>query len=265
MKRIGFFLFNAENLGKSLARMGSTAIVLPGDIISADQLPTSAKRKIGRGIQQETGSDIFISSIGGLLEVDFRKKNAYVLTPDARYLPKAGDLVIAQVRQATADFFHLHINAHSPQAFLPSLAFEGASRKTRPQLKNGDVVYAKVVFAQKGMEVELTCVNPSTGKSEPDGLGKLSGGMIFDVSPGLADRLLRKQGVTALDELGSKLQGGFEIAVGRNGKVWVDCPESGVKGIVAVGKCLQEMDDYELTQKEQKKLVTKIITDLERG
>lgn len=245
--------------------MGSTAIVLPGDLISADQLPTSAKRKIGRGLQPIIGSEDFTSTIAGLLEVDIRKKSAYVSTPDARYIPKAGDLVIAQFRQSSADFFHLHINSHSPQAFLPQLAFEGATKKTRPQLKPGDVVYAKVVSAQKNMDIELTCVNPSTGKSEPDGLGMLKGGMVFEVSPGLSDRLLKKEGVTALDELGSKLQGGFEIAVGKNGKVWVDCPDSGVRGIVAVGKCLQEMDESELNQKEQKKLVTKIITDLERG
>lgn len=245
--------------------MATTQILLPGDRILANQIPTSQKRKIGHGLQQDTSNETFVSTVGGLLEVDFRKKSAQITNPDARYTPKAGDLVIAQVRASTMDFFHLYINPHSPQAILPQLAFEGATKKTRPQLKANDLVYAKVVVAQKNMEIELSCVNPSTGKAEPDGLGPLTGGMVFDVSPGLADRLLKKQAVMALDELGSKLQGGFEIAVGRNGKVWVNCPDAGVKGICAVGRCLREMDENELRENEQKKLVKRVMSELERG
>ncbi|OAP54256.1 hypothetical protein AYL99_11357 [Fonsecaea erecta] len=240
------------------------SVLLPGDLVPTSQIPTSQKRKIGHGLQPETDTD-FVATIGGLLEIDYRKKTAQISTPDARYIPKAGDLVIAQVRISTADFFQVYINAYSPQAFLPQLAFEGASKKTRPQLKTNDLVYAKVVSAQKNMEIELSCVNPSTGKAEPDGLGPLNGGMVFDVSPGLAERLLKKQSVVALEELGSRLPGGFEIAVGKNGKVWVDCPGADVKGICAVGRCLREMDENELKEREQKKLVNRIIAELERG
>jgi exosome complex component RRP40 len=245
--------------------MAALEVFLPGDRISASQIPTSQKRKIGYGLKQEPNTGDFTATIGGLLDVDYRKKTAQIATPDGRYIPKAGDLVIAQVRMSAAESFHLHINAYSPQAILPQLAFEGATKKTRPQLKSNDLVYAKVVSAQKNMEIELSCVNPATGKAEPDGLGPLNGGMVFEVSPGLAERLLKKQGVAALEELGSRLHGGFEIAVGKNGKVWVDCPEAGVKGVCAVGRCLREMDEKELKEKEQKKLVNRIMTELERG
>jgi exosome complex component RRP40 len=245
--------------------MAAIEVILPGDRIPANQVPTSQKRKIGHGLKHEQETNDFMATIGGLLDVDYRKKTAQIATPDARYMPKAGDLVIAQVRLGTADFFYLNINPYSHQAILPSLAFEGATKKTRPQLKGNDLVYAKIVSAQKNVDVELSCVNPSTGKAEPDGLGPLTGGMVFDVSPGLAERLSKKQGVAALEELGSRLQGGFEIAVGKNGKVWVDCPEAGVRGVCAVGRCLKELDENELKEKEQKKLVNRILTDLERG
>lgn len=115
------------------------------------------------------------------------------------------------------------------------------------------------------MDVELSCVNPSTGKAEPDGLGPLTGGTVFDVSTGLAGRLLRKEGVVVLEELGEKLQGGFEVAVGRNGRVWVDCPEGRVKAICAVGRCLQETDRSVLTEKEQRKLVTRVVNEMGLG
>lgn len=159
--------------------------------------------------------------------------------------------------------------------FLPQLAFEGASRKTRPQLKNGDVVYARVlsVGVGPGAEIELTCVNPATGKAEPGGLGPLSGGMVFDISVGLAARLMLpggSGGVTVLEDLGKRLesQGGFEIAVGKNGKVWVDSSageEVGVKMIVAVGRCLREVDEKNLAAAEQKKLVSKVLRDMGLG
>ena len=240
--------------------MEGVQILVPGDKIDSDLIPTSQKRKLGPGVYY-AAPDEYLCTVAGPLEVDYRKKAAFISTPNARYVPKAGDLVIAQVRASSTDIFYLHINAHSQQAFLPQLAFEGATKKTRPQLKPNDLVYAKIVSAQKNMEIELSCVNPSTGKAEPDGLGPLNGGMVFDISVGLADRMLKKQEVPFLEELGAKIPGGFEICVGKNGKVWVDCPDAGVKGVCAVGRCLNEVDQGVLQTKEQKRLVNRIINE----
>ncbi|RMZ89842.1 hypothetical protein DV736_g2922, partial [Chaetothyriales sp. CBS 134916] len=250
----------------SLCYMSSPRVFVPGDAVDATLLPNPhQRRKIGHGLQQSSDSDNFVATIAGSLDVDYRKKTALISTPTARYTPHVGDIVIAQVRSSGADMFQLYINSHSQQAFLPHLAFEGATKKTRPQLKANDLVYAKVVFARRGMEVELSCVNPSTGKAEPDGLGPLNGGMVFDVSVGLAERMLKKQNTSFLNELGAKIQGGFEIAVGSNGKVWVDCPGLGVKGVCAVGRCLDTVDGGQLGEKEQKKLVDRVCQGLGIG
>ncbi|RMZ85795.1 hypothetical protein DV737_g494, partial [Chaetothyriales sp. CBS 132003] len=246
--------------------MSSPRVLLPGDAVDAALLPNRhQKRKIGRGLHPAPDSDNYVATIAGPLDVDYRKKTALISTPTARYAPRVGDLVIAQVRSSGADMFQLYINSHSQQAFLPHLAFEGATKKTRPQLKANDLVYAKVIFARRGMEVELSCVNPSTGRAEPDGLGPLNGGMVFDVSLGLAERMLKKQNVSFLEELGAKIQGGFEIAVGSNGKVWVDCPGSRVKGVCAVGRCLEAVDQGQPREKEQKKLVNRVCQGLGIG
>lgn len=245
--------------------MSETIVLLPGDVIEETAVPTSQKRRIGVGFKQDIKTNEFTSTVAGTLDVDFRKKSARVAIPHSRYIPRPGDLVIAQVRSGAQEFFFLYINHYSPQAILPHLAFEGATKKTRPQLKPGDLVYAKVVSANKNMEVEVSCVNPSTGKAEPDGLGPLTGGMLFDVSTGLAERLLKKQGVNVMEELGSRIPGGFEVAVGKNGKVWVDCPEAGAKGILAVGKALTQTDDGNLQEKEQKKIVNRLIHEMGSG
>ena len=65
------------------------------------------------------------------------------------------------------------------------------------------------------MDAELECVSASTGKAE--GLGPLTNGMVVDVSPGMARRLLMAQTknskVVVLEELGAAGLA-FETAVG---------------------------------------------------
>ncbi len=240
-------------------------LVFPGDPILGLTLPASRSLHPASGLYRESASALIISTVAGTLEQNPKKKTAHITAPNARYVPRAGDLVIAQVQRSSMDFFHLSICPHTPQAILPQLAFEGASKKTRPQLKANDLVYAKVLAANKNMEVELTCVNPSTGKSEPEGLGPVNGGMVFDISPGLAARLLSSQNIGIMEELGGRIAGGFEIAVGKNGKVWVDCPESGVKDTCAVGRCLQETDRAKLSENEQQKLVKQVLKEMGLG
>jgi exosome complex component RRP40 len=172
------------------------------------------------------------------------------------------------------------VTPHTAHALLGQLSFEGASKKTRPMLKQGELVYARVlsIGVGAGAEVELTCVNPATGKSDPGGLGPLVGGMVFDVSTGMAARLLRASsssseqsdtidGLAVLFELGKKLEslGGFELAVGRNGKVWVDCSNAGdsaIKATIAIGRCLQTTDEKSLNPADQKKLVTRLLREM---
>lgn len=98
-------------------------------------------------------------------------------------------------------------------------------------------------------------MDPSTGKSE--GLGPLKGGMVFKISLGMARRLLagRKGGVTVLEGLSERM--GFEIAIGRNGFLWVD--GGNVKATLAVGRAVQEVDEQALGEKGQKKIVERVL------
>lgn len=169
--------------------------------------------------------------------------------------------MIGQVHHGAADFYYVQITPHTSNALLPVLAFEMATKKTRPQLANGQLVYARVSLANKHMDAELECVNPATGKA--DGLGPLTGGMLFAVSLGFARRLLMPKsttegGIVVLEELGN-LGLGFEIAVGRNGKVWVNSEV--VKTILIVGRALTETDEERLGADAQRKLVKKLVRE----
>lgn len=94
-------------------------------------------------------------------------------------------------------------------------------------------------------------------------MGELKGGMVFDVSLGMARRLLlNKQkdegGLVVLDDIAEQVA--FEVAVGRNGKVWVKA--AGVKETLLVGKALQDTDREALKIDEQKKLVKRLLRQI---
>ena len=175
----------------------------------------------------------------------------------SQYTPFAGDLVIATVNGSAAENFNCLLTPNTPPATLPHLAFEGATKKTRPQLPPNSLVYCRVASAGKDYPAELTCVDPSTGKSE--GLGPLKGGMLFKISLGMARRLLApKSELPLLDVLGAKV--GFEITVGRNGLLHVD--GGNVKTTLGVGKGIQDVDKDALNENAQRKLAADILKTL---
>ena len=169
--------------------------------------------------------------------------------------------MIAAVHHSSPDFYHCAITPHTSLATLPQLSFPSATKKTRSLLASGSVVYARVSLANKHMDPELECVNPSTGKA--DGLGELKGGMVFDISLGMARRLMMPDpaaqgGLVVLEELAERLP--FETAVGRNGRIWVDAGD--VAKTLAVGKAILDVDGQGKGVDEQRKLAKKILSGL---
>ncbi|KAF2007521.1 exosome complex exonuclease-like protein Rrp40 [Amniculicola lignicola CBS 123094] len=236
----------------------TATIVLPGDLIPQDALPAPQNKKkvlkLGPGLRQ-TPPTIISASIAGALVADARKGSAWIETNSGRYTPTANDLVIATIASSAGESFNCTLTPHTPTALLPHLSFEGATRKTRPILVPNSLVYARILTASTQVSPELTCVDASTGKS--DGLGQLKGGMVFGVSLGMARRMLdrRNGGVVVLEGLSEKM--GFEVAVGRNGVVWVDANEVGKT--LAVGRAVQEVDELGLGEKAQRKLVERVL------
>lgn len=132
-----------------------------------------------------------------------------------RYVPNRGENVIGIVTQKSGDLFKVDIGA-SEQATLSYLAFEGATKKNRPDVQIGDVVYAKLLVASKDMEPELVCVD-SQGKENE--LGVLSSdGMMFTCSLNLVRKLLNPE--CPLFRLLGRNQA-YELAAGLNGRIWI--------------------------------------------
>ena len=86
---------------------------------------------------------MLISKNGILLK---RKPNIfYVDSYQKRYIPAKGDSVVGIVQSKTLDYFWVDINA-SETAALSYLAFEGATKKNRPEVSVGDTVYCKFIL-----------------------------------------------------------------------------------------------------------------------
>lgn len=92
-------------------------------------------------------------------------------------------------------------------------------------------------------------------------MGPLTGGMVFDVSAGFARRLMlggKKGGVVILDVVGEKVK--FEVAVGRNGRVWVD--SGSVRETVAIGRLLVRADEEGWEEERQRGEVKKALREV---
>jgi exosome complex component RRP40 len=239
--------------------MSQTTILLPGEPVPTDALPTSKKGTLtlGPGLRHIPPTSITATTLGSV-SVDNKKSAVWLEGTNGRYQPSTGDLVIAQVHHSSTDVFHCALTPQTPHALLGQLAFEGASKKTRPQLVSGDLVYARVSRAVKGEDVELEGFNSATGKSE--GMGQLKGGMVFEVSPAFARRLMmgKKGGVMILEGVGEKIR--FEVAVGRNGRVWVD--SGNVKTTASIGKLLTDSDEKSWSEEDQEKALKKALKDM---
>lgn len=86
---------------------------------------------------------VLISKNGILLK---RKPNIfYVDSYQKRYIPAKGDSVVGIVQSKTLDYFWVDINA-SETAALSYMAFEGATKKNRPEVSVGDTVYCKLLL-----------------------------------------------------------------------------------------------------------------------
>ncbi|XP_074306736.1 uncharacterized protein LOC141641982 [Silene latifolia] len=220
--------------------------VVPGDVVLDLSTLTTQTIKLGTGLRQD-GDAISVIKAGKLR---FEKPNKYwVEGSHKRYVPCVEDHVLGIVLDCRADNFLVDIKGPT-LAFLPVLAFEGVIRKNIPKFEFGTLLYARVVKANAGMNPELSCIDASGKAAE---FGPLTDGFMFETSTGLSRMLLSSPPCPLLEGLGKKLS--FEIAVGLNGRVWVNA-ESPAKVILV---CNAIMKSGSSSPGEQKVYVEKLL------
>ena len=202
--------------------------VLPGDDVSA--LITNAKSvgpldavpeiSLGNGLRQMKDRVIVLRN--GQLR--HRPPSHYFVEesyPNKLYIPKQHDQVIGIIEDRGSEFYRINIFSGS-LANLSRLAFEGASKRNRPELNKGDLIYTQVELVNKDVDVELTCISKSGQKKDWNSgeavYGELKEGLIVQLPIGSVESLLRPDNLV-VNALGEHLS--FEIAIGMNGILWV--------------------------------------------
>lgn len=190
-------------------------IVIPGDIVTeAQELSTNKKIILGPGLRKQ--NDHIIACKAGALKM--KHPNAFWIDSyQKRYVPNRGETVIGVIAQKSGDIYRVDIGASEP-ASLSFLAFEGATKKNRPDINVGDLIFAKILIASKDFETELVCVD-SLGKKNK--LGVLNGGFVFNCSINLVRKILNENG-PLFKAIKREIQVPMEIVVGMNGRIWIN-------------------------------------------
>ncbi|CDK29342.1 unnamed protein product [Kuraishia capsulata CBS 1993] len=233
----------------------SGTLIIPGDTI---ELGTeSGETSIGPGIttNPKDQSIVYPSTAGLLKSISKRNKTiAYIEHNTKRYIPTIHDYVVGVVITVFGDGYRVSLANYSQPVVLSALGFPNATKKNRPHLKVGDVVYAIVSLVDRDVEVEIECIDPVTGKE--GGFGQLNGGTLFDVKLAYARYLLFNSNAEILEAIVNKCQ--FEIAIGSNGKIWINTEN--VKTTVAAMNAIVESQQWK--KEEIVKNVNKIFKDV---
>jgi len=212
-------------------------VVLPGDDVTERILSANDNNKLpklGLGLQYNPNTRRVKVTLAGRLDENHSTKTWLVWQNAKRYLPAVEDRVLVVVEErigsdgSGGDLFR--VNMHGPHpGTLSNLDFEGATKRNKPALQLGMLLYARIstVYRRGIMDPVLSCqIGPrDAGASRKDWMtnegtyGELKGGTVQRVSLGLARELLQPNNVVLTELANHKIA--FELAVGVNGLLWV--------------------------------------------
>ena len=225
-----------------------STFVIPGDDLLID--PTTTRISLGPGVYLDpktqeiipvnAGNEVLLDSKGNKssnIGSVPQPSTVYIDYNSKRYIPAVGDFVVGIITGAFSDSYRVSLASFSTPVSLSYMAFPNATKKNRPNLKVGDLVYARVSNAEPELGAEIECMDSSTGQDS--GFGLLEDGMVVDVTLGFARSLLFTNNHPLLKLLAQRCK--FEIAIGVNGKIWIKADE--VRDTLACYRCLISCTD----------------------
>ena len=87
--------------------------------------------------------------------------------------------MVGVVEDKGGDFYKVNIFAGAP-ALLDRLAFDGATKRNKPELRRGDVLYARVTMADRDLDTSLSCM-VTTGPKKDWSSGECVSGFVMDM------------------------------------------------------------------------------------
>eukprot|EP00485_Elphidium_margaritaceum_P010147 CAMPEP_0202697402 /NCGR_PEP_ID=MMETSP1385-20130828/10730_1 /ASSEMBLY_ACC=CAM_ASM_000861 /TAXON_ID=933848 /ORGANISM="Elphidium margaritaceum" /LENGTH=273 /DNA_ID=CAMNT_0049353851 /DNA_START=56 /DNA_END=877 /DNA_ORIENTATION=- len=217
-------------------------VVFPGDTFTVEQVTGRiGKTRIGIGLnpsviykhapssihassseekQEKEAEEAILVTRAGVLQSRYANPpKLWVANRQRRYIPFAEDRVIGVIIRRTAMYYHVDINGPC-DGLLGVLEFEGATKRNKPDLQSGDVVFCRVVICNADMQPILSCKSPAFNKSWVSGEAlfmQLKKGYVFECAVNWCHRLNRIH-EPHLKYLAQYFP--FELAIGVNGRVW---------------------------------------------
>ncbi|XP_042210965.1 exosome complex component RRP40-like [Homarus americanus] len=231
-------------MSQEVAGVEVLKVVLPGDEV-LQYNPDRNKERIfiGPGLRWE--DNVIRATRPGLLKKTL-KRLYYVDSHQKRYIPQKREFVIGTVLKKKGDNYIIDIGA-SEQATISYLSFENASKKTKKEMKVGDLIFGQLLVANKDMEPELVCIDTY---DRAVGMGPLpEGGLLFNVSLHVA-RLIVNPKNSFLLTISKMFK--YTIVVGFNGRIWVKAKKQGE--MVAIMNCILMLEVMTLEEANENAL-----------
>lgn len=206
-------------------------IVVPGDL-----LDDSGRYKAGFNTYKE-GPNIYALRLG-MKQV--RGDMISVIALSGRYDPQRNDLIIATVLETGPSIWVMDVNAASPVTMhVNDVPWKVDFGETTKFMASGDTVLLKVAFVDEIKKVQLTMKDRACRK--------LSGGLVFEVSPSKVPRIIGRGGsMTNLIKGATNTR----MFVGQNGVIWIDGEPADVAlAMAAIRKVEDEAHMSGLTDK----------------
>jgi exosome complex component RRP40 len=159
-KHADAFLENFDT-GKDNNELSYQNIVIAGENLSHRIKSQSQTVKYSIGLSK-CNNDIYSTSCGYL---NFKSSVYWVDYPRRHYYPSVGDQIVGIIDDKGSDYYRVNIFCGS-SCMLSRLAFEGATKRNKPELKRGDVIYARILKCHKDFDIELTCISTSGNKKD---------------------------------------------------------------------------------------------------
>ncbi len=199
---------------------GERVLVLPGEEIPSHGL------KPGPGTYR-VGGKVFASVLGLLSP---RPPVVQVVPLSGRYIPHPDDVVVGIVTDVQTTFWLLDIGAPRwAPLHMTGTPWKIDVGETDRYLRVGDAVIVRVESLEATGRIGVTM--------NGERLGKLEGGTIVHISPARVPRVVGRGG-SMVDTIGRHT--GAKIAVGQNGRVWVDGSPEAIRRVSDVLRLIDE-------------------------
>jgi exosome complex component RRP4 len=206
-------------------------VVVPGDL-----LDDSGRLRPGFNTYKE-GRQIYALRLG-IKQV--KGDTVGVLALSGRYDPQRNDLIIATVLETGPSIWVMNINGASPVTMhVNDVPWKVDFGETSKYMAAGDTVLVKIAFVDEIKKIQLTMKDRACRK--------LTGGLVFEVSPSKVPRIIGRGGsMTNLIKGATNTR----MFVGQNGVIWIDGePQDVALAMAAIHKIEDEAHMSGLTDK----------------